>query len=523
MKKSTTLFVFILIYLSLSSFLYSQQITNADHTASILIAEDKDYFTFVEPPLYFRSTPRENLVRTSTINVTYNGFSTAAQTAFQYAVDILETEITSSVTIELIANWTPLAPGVLGSAGSFYRTANFPSAPLSNTWYFAALANALAGFDLQVTLDDIYANFNSNFSNWYLGTDGNTPTGEYDFVSVVLHEIIHGLGFAGSMTVSGGVGSWGSSGLPFVYDVYAVNGSSQRLLNTTLFPNPSVVLGTQLTSDNIFVDGASAVIGNGGTNPKLYTPATWNQGSSYSHWDDATYPAGNINSLMTHALGTAEAIHHPGYITRGLLKDIGWTIDQGLPVELSSFTAKVLRTGGVQLDWITETEVGNYGFEIERLQDYNIEKLQEWEKISFVEGNGNSNSQKEYSYTDNFAQYGSYAYRLKQIDTDGSFEYSDVIEVEAGNIPDGFVLEQNYPNPFNPSTTIKFALAKTQQAELKVFDVLGNEIVTLFNGIADGGKVYEVEFSAENLSSGIYYYRLKARNFVETKKMALLR
>ena len=83
----------ILVFLSFSSFLYSQQITNADHTACILIAEDKDYFTYVEPPLYFRSTPREDLVRASTINVTYNGFSAAAQTAFQYAVDILEVEI----------------------------------------------------------------------------------------------------------------------------------------------------------------------------------------------------------------------------------------------------------------------------------------------------------------------------------------------------------------------------------------------------------------------------------------------
>ena len=119
--------------------------------------------------------------------------------------------------------------------------------------------------------------------------------------------------------------------------------------------------------------------------------------------------------------------------------------------------------------------------------------------------------------------YGSYAYRLKQIDTDGSFEYSDIIEVEAGNIPDGFVLEQNYPNPFNPTTSIKFALAETQQAELKVFDVLGNEIATLFNGIADGGKVYETEFDAANLSSGIYFYRLETENRVENKKMLLLK
>jgi hypothetical protein len=147
----------------------------------------------------------------------------------------------------------------------------------------------------------------------------------------------------------------------------------------------------------------------------------------------------------------------------------------------------------------------------------------EWTKVGFVEGNGNSNSPKDYSFTDNNVQYGSYAYRLKQIDTDGQYEYSKVIEVDAGNIPDGFVLEQNYPNPFNPNTTIKFALAETKKAELKVFDILGNEVSTLFNGIADGGKVYETEFDGANLSSGIYFYCLETEQQVENRKMLLLK
>ncbi len=490
----------------------------------MLIAEDKDYFTFVKPPLYFRSPQRENLVRSSTINVTYNGFSAAAQTAFQYAVDILETEITSSVSIELIANWVVLAPNVLGSAGPVYIIRDFTSAPLSNTWYAAALANSIAGSDLNPAVDDINASFNSNFSNWYFGTNGITPPGKYDFVSVVLHEIIHGLGFFGSMTVSGVVGSWGyGTGFPVVYDIYAVNGSNQRLLNTGLFPNPSTALGTQLRSNNIFCDGTSAVIGNGGTNPKLYTPATWVQGSSYSHWDEATYPAGNINSLMTYAIGTAEAIHHPGYITRGLFKDIGWTITQPLPVELSSFTAKAVRNGGVQLDWRTETEVNNYGFEVERQVSIDQLTAGDWEKIAFLDGFGNSNSPKDYSFIDRGINYGNYAYRLKQIDNDGTFEYSDIIEVDAGNIPGGFVLEQNYPNPFNPSTVIKFALAESQQATLTVYDILGNEIAHLFNETAEAGKVYEIEFDASYLSSGVYYYRLSTPQKSLVRKMLLLR
>jgi hypothetical protein len=498
-----------------------------EYTSCILIAEEKNYFTYVEPPLYFRSTPKENLVRTATINVTYNGFSAEAQTAFQFAVDILETEITSSVAIELIANWTPLGPGILGSAGANYIVRDFALAPLINTWYHAALANKLAGLDLYPSDHDINANFSSSFSNWYFGMDGNTPAGQYDFVSVVLHEIIHGLGFSGSMTVSGNLGKWGNSTppiYPYIYDTYAVNGSGQRLLNTTLFPNPSVALGTELRSNNIFFDGVNAVIGNEGTNPKLYAPATWAQGSSYSHWDETTYPAGNINSLMTYAIGTAEAIHHPGYITRGLLKDIGWTINQSLPVELSSFTAELLKIGGVQLNWRTETEVNNYGFEIQRKilkQSALGGQDDDWSIIGFVEGNGNSNSPKEYSFADRSATNGKYSYRLKQIDNDGQFEYSNIIEIEIA-VPNNFELSQNYPNPFNPSTLISFSIPTSGFVTLKIFDALGNEAATLVNEEKQPG-VYEITWNAENISSGIYLYQLKAGNFTQTKKLILMK
>ena len=204
---------------------------------------------------------------------------------------------------------------------------------------------------------------------------------------------------------------------------------------------------------------------------------------------------------------------------------IGISLYQGsnpLPVELSSFSAVILENS-VKLNWRTETEVSNYGFEVERLQDYKIEKLQYWVKFGFVKGNGNSNSPKNYSFIDNNAGYGKYSYRLKQIDTDGQFEYSNIIEVDAGNIPNDIVLEQNYPNPFNPTTTIKFALAETQKATLIVYDVLGNSVAALFDGVAEGGKLYEVEFDGADLSSGIYFYRLETEYKVENKKMLLLK
>ncbi len=198
-----------------------------------------------------------------------------------------------------------------------------------------------------------------------------------------------------------------------------------------------------------------------------------------------------------------------------------WKTNAPLPVELSSFTAKVLHSGGIQLNWRTETEVNNYGFDVERKQL--LEKDTLWQKIGFVEGHGNSNTPRDYSFADNRTKYGKYSYRLKQIDNDGKFQYSDIVQVYAGAIPDGFVLEQNYPNPFNPRTTIRFILAETQNAELKIFDILGNQVTTLFNGLADGGKVYETEFDATNLSSGIYFYRLKTEKKIEYRKMLLLK
>jgi hypothetical protein len=199
-------------------------------------------------------------------------------------------------------------------------------------------------------------------------------------------------------------------------------------------------------------------------------------------------------------------------------------IDSALPVELSLFTAKVLKGGGVQLNWRTETEVSNYGFEIERSENPKSEiQNPQFEKIGFVEGHGNSNSPKDYSFVDNSVYGGKYSYRLKQIDTDGKFEYSKVIEVDAGSIPGGFVLEQNYPNPFNPSTTIKFALAETQSAKLIIYDALGKEVAVPFNGTAEAGKLYESEFNGENLSSGIYFYRLETESKVENRKMLLIK
>jgi hypothetical protein len=199
-----------------------------------------------------------------------------------------------------------------------------------------------------------------------------------------------------------------------------------------------------------------------------------------------------------------------------------------LPVQLNSFTASVINGRSVCLAWTTATETNNLGFEIERRRvsvplsiGTNVLSTQ-WLKVGFVTGAGTSNIPKEYSFTDNDLLAGRYAYRLKQIDNDGSFKYSQSVEVEV-SIPKVFMLSQNYPNPFNPTTTIEFTLAEDSKVSLKVYDMLGREVGTLVNKELKAGVLHQVTFDASRLSAGMYLYRLQAGNNVQVKKLILLK
>ena len=194
--------------------------------------------------------------------------------------------------------------------------------------------------------------------------------------------------------------------------------------------------------------------------------------------------------------------------------------DAPLPVELTSFAANVINDR-IDLHWQTATEVDNYGFQVQRKKS-KVKSENDWEEIGFIEGNGNSNSPKEYSFTDNTAINGKYSYRLKQIDFDGQFEYSDVVEVEINNLPTEFSLSQNYPNPFNPITKISFTLPKESYVKLIIYNSLGEQVAKLIDGFKGVGK-YQVNFDASHLSSGLYFYRISAGNFVASKKLILVK
>ncbi len=197
-----------------------------------------------------------------------------------------------------------------------------------------------------------------------------------------------------------------------------------------------------------------------------------------------------------------------------------FVIEKTIPVELVSFTANNVDEG-IQLYWITATETNNAGFAIER----SVNKS-EYNQIAFVNGNGTTTSKSNYSFLDKDILMGSYTYRLKQIDFDGTLKYLNEVNVEI-KAPNNFVLNQNFPNPFNPATTIKFHLPVDGKVKVNIINALGQIVAEVINNEYQAG-IYEINFDASELSSGIYFYSLNAagndgRNFTSTKKMIFVK
>ncbi len=195
--------------------------------------------------------------------------------------------------------------------------------------------------------------------------------------------------------------------------------------------------------------------------------------------------------------------------------------DPIIPVELSAFSAK-MNGSFVELNWTTASETNNAGFEVQKLINA------EWNAVGFVPGRGTIAEKTDYSFSDRDASPGTNRYRLKQIDLDGGYKYSDIVSVKNELLPDKFSLEQNYPNPFNPVTKIIYSVPATAKADdhspvqLKIFDLLGSEVAVLVNEEKNPG-FYEIEFNAEKLPSGVYLYHLSAGGFSAAKKLILIK
>jgi hypothetical protein len=293
----------------------------------VCYANSGDHDHYVAPPQAYLDLIKRRSARTNSTHIepTYIGFEGVpeAQQAFQRAFDIWEAVLNSPVTIHIEVRWVTLATNVLGSANYTSAFANFEGAQKLNVYYPVAIAEKITGRDLNPGEPDIFANFNRNFTWHYDPDDPNIPAGQYDLTTVVLHEIGHGLGFSGTFTVFNNpqlptqqLGQYGllGSGIPVIYDIPLERSGGNNLIEST--SSPSDALATQLKS-SLFFDAPSG-------RSKVYTPSTFNRGSSISHLDEITFN-GTDDALMTPQIASQERIHSPG-LALNMLGDLGWEI-----------------------------------------------------------------------------------------------------------------------------------------------------------------------------------------------------
>ncbi len=334
-------------------------------------------------------------------------------------------------------------------------------------------------------------------------------------------------GWNNSMFVSGSKIWFGTNSANIVYS--SNNGANWSTQTATGQTNTYAVW---FNNDNVGLSGGTQFVAttNGGTNWAAITvPGTGNVsgitgwGNNWlvcrqatglywstdngANWATAyTASAGNYYHLAKARNGeNVWAVRSNGGITKGTF--------QVVPVELTSFAA-VPHNGEVNLSWSTATETNNNGFEIQRKSGSG-----DFVTIAFVQGAGTTTENKSYSFTDKGLNSGTYSYRLKQIDFDGRFSYSATAEVNL-ETPSVYSLNQNYPNPFNPSTNISFALPEAGYVKLAIYNLMGEEIVSLIDGNMDAGQ-HNVQFNASDFASGTYFYKIDAGNFTSVKKMIL--
>ena len=320
MKK--VILIWISVFLVSSSLLNGQLLKrNSDYTTYCYAGTKVNKIYIAPPKEFFNKRDKKG---GATITFYYTGFPTAAVTALEYAGSILESLLPAGSHIDVLATWIDLgSSGILAQAST---TGEAPGWAIDAfkpfAFYPAALAEKIYGQSLNKTRDgDIELTVNSSI-NWYLGIDGKTPVQKYDLVTVSIHEMIHGLGFFDSFYVDGTVGGYGVANIPLIYDAFVENLVGQKLTDTLIFPNPSVNLKNDLTSGDVYFNGPLLSAYNSGGRAKLWSPSTFDNGSSISHLDE--YATLEANSLMTPYIDLGEAIHYPGKYTFSILGDLGW-------------------------------------------------------------------------------------------------------------------------------------------------------------------------------------------------------
>ena len=277
-------------------------------------------YVYAGPNTTVKQSPREKVAyieSKSKFVVNYKNFPEWAKKDFQAAVDIWSANFSSSVPVTIDATWTRIGSfGVLGSArpGSYFS--GFDKAPDSSLWYPSALANALAGKDLDTRQSEIIIQVNS-LAEWNTRNDGISHPNEYDLQSVFLHEMGHGLGFLSTDSYDSFFG-YGSIDQPTPFDAYVQVEDGRRLSD---LPTPSIELGKALTSPLVW-SGPLGIAANNGTKPLLYSPSKYEEGSSVSHLDEATFSKSAFDAVMTPNLDAGEIFHEPGPLLLAMMEDM---------------------------------------------------------------------------------------------------------------------------------------------------------------------------------------------------------
>ena len=390
---------------------------------------------------------------------------------------------------------------------------------------------------------------NSDFSMWKTTNNGTTWTAftvpsqkstSYMNSGYLIDNNFYGFGMqekTGIMMTKNGGANWIFSDLSAISTkgVSSVSFNDDKLNGIASFLNDNVVARTtnggtnwfsqSVSPSNAMITGTGSVDYVSGTNAVYLMVSNTTGTQSYKSvdngatWESIPVPSQvkDVYSFDIYYNGVSNAT---GFGTSSTTAPIKLIDSSPLPVKLQSFTYSVSGRN-VNLNWATSMEENNAGFDIERKSETG-----NWTKVGFVVGKGNSNNVNNYKYTDSKVEAGKFSYRLKQTDYNGNYEYFTLSgNVTVGN-PSKYVLSQNYPNPFNPVTKIDFEVPQDSKVTMKVYDITGKEIVTLFSGVKSAG-FHTVQFDGNGLSTGIYFYRLVAsangQETVITKKMNLIK
>jgi len=331
-----------------------------------------------------------------------------------------------------------------------------------------------------------------------------------------LNNTVNALAISGSdMYVGGNFTSAGGMSAKYIAKWNSITGWASLGYGANNGTNTNVNAISVAGSD-IYVGGAFTTAGGNTAN---YI-AKWNATNGWSTLVDGSYIGVNSVVYALKVDSTAKRMIVGGAFTSTGSKNANRIAsftdsDNPFPVELTTFTATAIGNH-VNLYWTTASEFNNYGFYIERkIND------EDWQELTFIEGCGNSQVTKEYTYQDKIETSGMIKYRLKQVDLDGGCKYSSIVEVEM-NMPIKYSLSQNYPNPFNPETTINYSIPKASDVKIVIYDVMGKEVATLIDEKQEAGN-YSVKYNARNLTSGVYFYKIETSDFRDVKKMVLIK